>query len=91
MSRRRTKTIRKEDVRKAFAVRPIAEKIQGNRLRWFGHVERRGDAYVGKIAADVHLEGKRSRCKPKTTWASKLRDDLKQVGADKEVAQNSKL
>ena len=33
--------IRNDTIRESVGVAPIVEKMVGNRLRWFGHVERR--------------------------------------------------
>jgi len=35
-----------DNIRERFGVTPIVEKIGENRLRWFGHVERRPVDYV---------------------------------------------
>ena len=80
--------VRNEIIRERMGVRPVSEKIQGARLRWFGHVERRGEGYVGKIADRIQLQGKRKRGRPRTTWTTKTKDDLKMLGVNKELAQN---
>jgi hypothetical protein len=33
--------IRNDDISKIFGVAPIQEKLIHNRLRWFGHIQRR--------------------------------------------------
>ena len=35
------------------------------RLRWFGHVKRRKDEYVGRRMLDMDLPGRRKRGRPK--------------------------
>ena len=86
----RKERIRNEHVRKQMGVRPISEKIQGARLRWFGHIERRDENYVGKVAANIHIDGKRNRGRPRTSWRSTVCKDLKQLGIEAELALKRK-
>ena len=79
--------IRNDDIRNVLGVRQLS---QGNRLRWFGHVERRNAEYVGKAAASLEIEGKRKRGRPQTTWESKVKDDLKRINAGREDALGRK-
>ena len=80
--------IRNEMIRDRMGIRPVSEKIQGARMRWFEHVERRGEDHVGKIADRIQIKGKRKRGRPRTTWSSKTKEDLKKIGVNKELAQN---
>ena len=40
--------IRNETIRRAMKVGEIAKKVQETRLKWYRHVMRRGEEYVGK-------------------------------------------
>ena len=72
--------VRNDSIRAEMGVRPINAKVQGSRLRWFGHVHRRSDDYCGKLAERINVAGKRGGGRRKTTWNSKIADDLKQLG-----------
>ena len=43
----------------------ISKKVQESRLKWYGHVLRREDEYVGKRVMAMELPGKRRRGRPK--------------------------
>ncbi|XP_047987151.1 uncharacterized protein LOC125227005 [Leguminivora glycinivorella] len=45
--------VRNEFVRGSFKVAPVADKLKENRLRWFGHINRRGDDYSVKTALNI--------------------------------------
>ena len=75
-------------IRSQLGVRALSEKIKGARLRWFGHVERREDAYVGKLANSVTIEGKRSRGQQKRTFDRRIALDLKELKVPRELAMN---
>ena len=80
--------IKNEVTRGKMKVWKISEKITEGRLRWFGHVERRGPEYCAKLTDDVNLEGKRQRGRPSLRWNNKIKEDLKRLGASKEEALN---
>lgn len=46
---------------------PLGKKIQ-ERLRWFVHVERREDDYIGKKVKQMGNKGKRRRGYLKVRW-----------------------
>ena len=60
--------IRNEVIRKNIKVTPVSRKMQEQRLRWYGHVQRRGNDYVGNKIAEMEMQGKRSRGRPKKKW-----------------------
>ena len=82
--------IKNEVTRGKMKVRKISEKITEGRLRWFGHVERRGPEYCAKLTDDVNLEGKRQRGRSSLRRNDKIKEDLKRLGASKEEALNRK-
>jgi len=54
-------------------VAPIVEKLVENRLRWFGHVERRPvDAVVRRVYQMEESQVKRGRRRPKKTIRKNL-------------------
>jgi hypothetical protein len=46
-------------------------------LRWFGHVERKEDDDWVKRCTRMEVVGKRPRGRPRKTWTSTLKDDMK--------------
>jgi len=58
-------------------VAPIVEKLVGNRLRWFGHVERRlVDAVVRRVDQMEESQVKRGKGRPRKTIRETIRRDL---------------
>ena len=53
--------IRNERIRGTTKVGEISKKVQQSRLKWYGHVLRREDEYVGKRVMAVEVPGKRRR------------------------------
>ena len=43
----------------------VWQKVRQLRLRWYGHVKRPGDEYVGRRVLKVKLQGKRKRGIPR--------------------------
>ncbi|KFD61444.1 hypothetical protein M514_26340 [Trichuris suis] len=55
-----------ETIRLSMGVAPIMDKVREKRLRWFGHVLRRGDNHPAKrLLLHTETEGKRARGRPK--------------------------
>ena len=55
--------IRNERIRGTTKVGEISKKVQESRLKWYGHVLRRQDEYVGKRVMVMEVPGKRRRGK----------------------------
>ena len=53
--------IRNERIRGTTKVGEISNKVQESRLKWYGHVLRREDEYVGKRVMAMEVPGKRRR------------------------------
>ena len=68
--------IRNQDFRKKLGVAPFSAKMCENKLRWFGHVQRKThDAQVRRIKI-IMVEGKRSRGRLKRTWEDHIKSDV---------------
>ena len=76
--------IRNDYIRGTVKVGPIGKKIQESRLRWFGHVQRRGEDYVGNRVKNMEIEGLRKRGRPKMRWKDKVAEDLREKGWKRE-------
>ena len=55
----------------------IATVMRRRRLEWFGHVKRRGETENIRAVAEMKMEGKRPRGRPKLRWNDTVRRDLK--------------
>ena len=57
--------IRNEYIRSTVKVERLGMKIREGRLRWYGHVMKRDQEYVGRKMMEMELPGKRRRGRPK--------------------------
>ena len=51
--------IRNERITGATKVGEIAKKVKERRLKWFGHVMRRDEYYVGRRTTEMKIQGRR--------------------------------
>ena len=72
--------IRNERIRRTTKVGEITKKVQEMRLKWYGHVMRREEHYVGSRAMEMNVQGRRKRGRPKRRWLDKVKDDIKEKG-----------
>ncbi|XP_023221690.1 MKL/myocardin-like protein 1 [Centruroides sculpturatus] len=63
--------IRNEFIRGSDKVGPYRRKMQECRLRWFGHIERSSEDYVGKRVRKLVVKGRRKRGRPRLHWKDK--------------------
>ena len=57
-----------------------------NGVRWYGHVLRRDDDSVLRVALNLEVTGKRKRGRPKKTWKKQVEEEREKVGLKKEDA-----
>ena len=57
-----------------------------NGVRWYGHVLRRDDDSVLRVALNLEVSGKRKRGRPKKTWKKQVEEETEKVGLKKEDA-----
>ena len=57
--------IRNEYIGSTVKVERLGIKMREGRLRWYGHVMRRDQEYVGRKIMEMELPGKRKRGRPK--------------------------
>ena len=72
--------IRNERIRGTTKVGEITKKVQERRLKWYGHVMRREEHYVGRRAMVMKVQGRRKRGRPKRRWLDKVKDEIKEKG-----------
>ena len=73
----RQDTFRNDNIRKSVEVAPIMEKMVENRLRWFGHVERRPvDSVVRRVDQMERSQTTRGRGRPRKTIREVIKKDF---------------
>ena len=76
----RSDKIKNEVIREKVGVAPVADKMREARLRWFGHVQRRGaDEPVRRCERLVLVGTWRGRGRPKKYWGEVIRQDMVQL------------
>ena len=76
------------EVLERLALEKLENILRRNRLRWFGHVERREKESVLKIVEDVEVDGVKPKGRPKNTWKKTIENDLKMTGLKKNICQD---
>ena len=77
----RKNKIRNEHIRSTIKVERLGMKMREGRLRWYGHVMRRDQEYVGRKMMEMELPGKRKRGRPKRRFLDVVKEDMEEVGA----------
>ena len=83
--------IRNEKIRNLTGVEAITAKTREQRLRWFGHVKRREEDYVGKRVLEMEIEGRRGRGRQKTRWKDTIVKDMKELSLEEEDVMDRNL
>ena len=78
--------IRNEVIRAQLKVAPVEEKLRENRLRWYGHTQRRDDNHICKAIQNWKLGGKSRRGRPLKRWIDCVKEDMKIKGVEAEDA-----
>ena len=84
----RSDKIRNEWIRGTVKVVEVSKKAQERRLKWFGHVMRREDEYVGKRVMNMKVEGGRGRGRPKFRWKDRISSDMREKGLREQDIQD---
>ncbi|KAM1080085.1 hypothetical protein ACFX2B_014574 [Malus domestica] len=78
-----------EDIRGKVGVAEIEGKMRENRLRWFGHVQRRStDTPVRRCDYGTEVQGRRGRGRPRKTLEETLRKGLDYLDLTEDMTQN---
>jgi len=83
--------VRNEAIRLKLGTENIAARCKKARLRWFGHIKRRGDEYVGRKVLEMAVPGRRRRGRPKLRWMDCVKKDLEELKAKEEDALDREI
>ena len=83
--------IRNEHIRSTVKVERLGMKMREVRLRWYGHVMRRDQEYVGRKKMEMELPGKRRRGRPKKRFLDVVKKDMGEVGAKETDVEDRKM
>ena len=76
--------IRNEYIRWTAQVGKFGEKTREARLRWYGHLRRKDDGYIGRRMLRMELPGKRKRGRPKRRFMDVVKEDMAEVEVTEE-------
>ena len=80
--------IKNQEFREKLGVAPIYAKMRDNKLRSFGHVQRKNlDAPVRRIE-NIIVEGKKSRRRPRRTCEEQIKNDLHDLNLFKDLTMD---
>ena len=83
--------IRNEHIRSTVKVERLGMKMREGRLRWYGHVMRRDQEYVGRKMMEMELPEKRRRGRPKRKFLDVVKEDMGEVGAKETNVKDRKM
>ena len=83
--------IRNEHIRSTVKVEQSGMKMREGRLRWYGHVMRRDQEYVGRKMMEMELPGKRRRGRPKRRFLDAVKKDMQEVGVKETDVEDRKM
>ena len=83
--------IRNEYIRSTDKVERLEMKMREVRLRWYGHVMRRDQEYVGRRAIEMELPENRRRGRPKRRFLDVVKKDMEEVGAKETDVEDRKV
>ena len=87
----RKEKIRNEHIRSTVKVERLGMKMMEGRLRWYGHVMRKYQEYVGRKMMEMELPGKRRRGRPKRRFLDVVKEDMGEVGAKEMDVEDRKV
>ena len=61
------------------------EKLRGERLKWFGHVKRREESYLGRRVMGFDIPRKRRKGR---RWNDNIKEDMKKANIREEWAED---
>ena len=83
--------IRNEYIRSTVKVERLGMKMREGRLRWYGHVMRRDQEYVGRKMMEMELLRKRRRGRPNRRFFDVVKKDMGEVGVKETDVEDRKM
>ena len=83
--------IRNEHIRSIVKVERLGIRMREGRLRWYGHVMRRDQEYVGRKMMEMELPEKKRRGRPKRRFLDVVKEDMGKVGAKDTHIEDRKM
>jgi len=80
-----------EELRERLDVVSVSKRVRQNRLRWFGHVERKDEDDWVSACRDLSVAGEKGRGRRRTTWKECVADDMRKMELRREDAQDRVL
>ena len=71
-------------------MREISAEVKESRLRWYGHVRRREDSYVGRRVMEMGIPGKRRKGRPARRWMDNITNDMEEIALKKDTEDRVK-
>ena len=71
-----------------MSIERLGMKMREGRLRWYGHVMRKDQEYVGRKMMEMELSGKRKRGRTKRRFSDVVKEDMGEVGAKETEVEN---
>ena len=68
----------------------IDRLASANGVRWYGHVLRRDDDSVLRVAPNLEVSGKRNRGRPKKTWKKQVQEETEKIGLKEDTQRRDK-
>ena len=83
--------VKNEYIRCTVKVERLGMKMREGRLRWYGHVLRRDQEYVGRKMIEMELPKKRKRGRPKRRFLDVVKKDMGEIGSREKDIGNKAL
>ena len=83
--------IRNEHIRSTVKVEWLGMKMREGRPRWYGHVMRKDQEYVGRKMMEMELPGKRRRGRAKRKFLDVMKENRGEVGAKEMDFEDRKM
>ena len=64
----------------------IDQLAMANNVHWYGHVLRREDGHVLRMALDFEVEDQRKKGRPKRSWKKQVEEESVKIGLRREDA-----
>ena len=73
--------IKNEYMRGTVKIAKLGDKLRNARLRWYGHMKRREEGYMGKTMLEMAVPGRRKRGRPRRRWMDSAKGYMERVRA----------